>query len=317
MGWIRSAAGCLDASAAVPSGESATVRRTDILLLDRPVLITGPPRSGKGLLASLLSEAQEFLHVNEPVTTWNIGMRRRADDRRSAEEATPRIRRRIRAVCHAKLVRAGRRRYMDDLAHHALRIPFVTRVIPEAKVVLVVRSAAGAVPEMVHGWRHRDTVRAVFARRHEGLWTSAFPRLAVRWMSDYVHSRLLGARRGWGPRVPGQESFSPVRDTAELAAYQWRIILQCALRDLAELAPGSWTVIRLEHLLRQPETELRRLAEFIEADAPDTLVAAALRRVQQPPAPAPRAELTDEEWERVRRQAACLQRDLGYVEGQE
>ena len=95
------------------------------MTLDRPILVTGTPRSGKSVVAKRIGRAPEFHHLSEPLMIWDAQIGRRDDDRREASEATDAVREQIVSACRAAVAGSGRRRYVDDLAYHALRIPFV------------------------------------------------------------------------------------------------------------------------------------------------------------------------------------------------
>jgi hypothetical protein len=227
--------------------------------LDRPVLVAGAPRSGKTLVSQILSDAPEFHYVDEPLGVWDIGFGARADDRRSADEATAPLVRTIRRECHRAAAAADRRRYLDNLAYHALRIPFVARAMPDALIIHVTRQPETALPEMIYGWTARDTVRAAVARRASVVKLQTLPRLGLRWAKNYIRSRLSGRKSTWGPRVPGLGPFAAEHSVALVAAYQWERTVSIALDDLSTIDPSRWLDVRYERLVENVETEVRRI----------------------------------------------------------
>lgn len=268
--------------------------------LDRPVLVTGTPRSGKSLVAHMLAASGEFAVVKEPLSIWSIGGASGKDDRRTADEATEAVKRSIQEACAAELARVGKSRYVDDLAYHALRLPFALRVAPDARVIHVVRDPEHAIPEMMYGWAHKDTVAAAVKRRRKGLRLRAMPRLLLRFGHNYVASRLSGRRATWGPVPPGFRDFAPGRSVAEVAAYQWAQLVRVAREGMAQLPPEQCLELRHEDIVRDPAATAKRVAAFCEAQHPDTMIRYAVDVIRPDYRFEKRIEPTEDEWRRIR-----------------
>ncbi len=278
--------------------------------LDRPVLVTGTPRAGKTVVASMIGLAPEFAYVGEPLTIWDFGLRARTDDRRDAAEATDRVRQHIVDACAALVAEAGKRRYVDALSYHALRVPFVHRLMPEAKIVHVIREPAATIPEMLYGWTYRDTVGQVIARRRKGLKFHALPRHALRFAKNYVQSRLRGKRTTWGPRVPGLAEFVETHSAAQVAANQWQQMVQIAMDDLEQVPRDHWLEVRYERLLEAPRFEARRIAEFCEVDDYDRFVDEAQSMIDPEYEFHKKVHPTDAEWAAIEPLIAQTRRRL-------
>ena len=108
-------------------------------MLDRPIVIIGSPRAGKSCVGKIICASPEFGYFNEPHAVWSWGQRRRSDDRRVAEDITDSLRRKIIGSCEQVLRESGLSRYVDDLATHSLRIPFIRAVIPDVRIIHVIR----------------------------------------------------------------------------------------------------------------------------------------------------------------------------------
>lgn len=268
--------------------------------LDRPVLVTGTPRSGKSLIRTILSSSRDFLCVEEPLMIWSVGMGDRPDDRRTAADATDAVRRAILDDCAGMLARSGRARYLDDLAYHALRIPFVRAVMPQARIVHVVRNAEAAIPELLYGWTYKDGVGKAVARRWRSLRLRTLPRMALRFAQNYVASRVSGRRKSWGPRPPGLAEFSARHSVAEVAAFQWTQMVRTALDDLEADHDGPHLTLRFERLLADPAGEARRLVEFCEPSDPEVVIQTARSLVDPAYVFEKKVHPSPEEWERIR-----------------
>lgn len=282
-------------------------------LLDCPVVVTGTPRSGKSLVAKLLRESPEFAFLSEPLMIWDIGIGHRHDDRRTANEATESIRQRIRMDCQAHVQQAGKQRYLDDLAYHSIRVPFLRRVMPEAKIIHTIRSGEDALPELLFGWTYRDTVARAFARRRRNIKLNTLPRLAVQFARNYLRSRVRGRRATWGPRVPGLSDFAAAHSPAEVAAYQWRSMVEIALDDFQDLSSEQVLEVRLEKLLADPPTEMRRIATFCGVADIDHLSEFASALVDPGHQFENKIWPSESDWDAVRRIIDPLQKRLGYT----
>jgi hypothetical protein len=282
--------------------------------LDRPILITGTPRSGKTVLRELIRKtADEFLVAVEPSPTWNVGRRARDHDRRTAEEATPAVRRRIRRECESALARSGRLRYADELAYHALRIPFVHAVLPEAKIVHVIRNPEQTIGEINFWWSHdKANTISIRVKVHQ-VRLLALPRLALRYAKNVVSRSLRGRPAAWGPMPPGLAEYAASHGPAEIAGYQWARLVEYATEDLARLPQDRVLELRYERLVEQPEREAARLAEFCEVRDPARLVAEACRTIDPHHPPYAALEPTGEEWDAIWKEIGPVANHLGYL----
>lgn len=283
-----------------------------MILLDRPVVVTGTPRSGKSLVAKILRESPDFLFLSEPLSIWNIGLGRRDDDRVAADAVTPRIAERIRKACQDRVLAAGRQRYLDDLAYHALRIPFLHKVMPEARIIHTIRSGDDALPELLFGWTYKDTVTRAFVRRRRNLKLSTLPRLGAQFAKNYILSRVRGRRATWGPRVPGLAEFAASHSPAEVAAFQWRSMVEIAMADLQKLPPDQVLEVRLDELLGDPRKQMERVSCFCEISDVDHVSERAGQIVEPDRAFESKVWPGADDWEAVRAIVDPLQRRLGY-----
>jgi len=286
-------------SSAVPSDE-----------LDHPVLVTGVPKSGKSCVARILGCMDEFAYTEEPLMIWNAGIGSRPDDRRGAEEVTDALRRKIVLGCQALIADQPGARYVDDLAYHALRIPFLHALMPNAKIIHVIRSARGAIPEVHYGWTYRDTLSRVIKRRRHAVRLRTLPRLGFRFLRNQIMQRQTGRKVTWGPRVPGYASFVAEHPMHMVAGYQWMKMIEVAMDDMARLPVGVGLEVRFERLLADPAGEAERIGAFCEVPDIDGLKEHARRFMDPDHQYYLRVDLTDEQWADVDQMIAPLQRRL-------
>lgn len=280
--------------------------------LDRPVFVTGTPRCGKTLIARALGHSPEFLWLQEPVTIWDTDFQGRADDRRLANDQAPTTNATIRQLCQQAVRSMGKRRYVDDLAYHSLRLPFLDQAIADKRIIHVVRSGELSIPEMLYGWTHRGNIIKSAAIRSRQIHWRTFPGLARRFLKNHFSALLFGRRATWGPRVPGLARYAKSHSAAEVAAFQWRSMVETALADLESVPRHQWMEVRFEDLLADPAGVIRQVAEFCEAEDPRSMIEHARSTIHGNYDFPKRVTISEREWESIREDIAPVMKRLEY-----
>ena len=239
-------------------------------MLDRPIVIIGSPRAGKSCVGKIICASPEFGYFNEPHAVWSWGQRRGSDDRRVAEDITDSLRRKIIGSCEQVLRESGLSRYVDDLATHSLRIPFIRAVIPDVRIIHVIRNGEQVIPEMLHGWTHGwDSVLRAAKKRRSQYRLRHFPlgaTLVARGLWNQGLAKVRGHRSTWGPRVPGMSAFMHSHTIAEVSArlgvsqhslYKWVNVVKPGQSEqqINELLEAKSEILKLRPQLRRTEEE--------------------------------------------------------------
>jgi uncharacterized protein (TIGR03032 family) len=238
-------------------------------MIERPVFIVAPPRSGgSALLRSLARAPGIFIaggdgrSVFEAVFELDTANRDWDGHRLTAADAQPRVVEELRSNLKGSLVdRDGNRpgldasglRWVDGSPRSALRVPFLRAIAPDAYFVYIHREPTETLPRMVEAWRSGDYV--------------AYPE-PPDWPGP-----------PWSlPLVPGWRDLSGM-ELEEIVTEQWIRITRVLLDDLEGLAPEQWCVADWKALLDDPRREVERLCAFVEIVADDevTLPLRALR----------------------------------------
>ncbi len=277
--------------------------RNPTLPFDRPIMIVGACRSGKTLVKRILNSLPEIAGGHEPFMIWNTGMSDFTDDARTAAEATPELVRRIRTRLQKYVEKLGGTRYVDDLAHHAIRLPFSIKVLPEARIIYVLRHGRDNVARMYEYWTSADSVSGILQRRlsssrRHNLRLASLPRSALRWIRNYCRNRMGFPKASCGPTVPGQREFARTHSVLETVAYQWATMVRMAEDALADFPSHRVLRVRYETLLADPTTEAAGIAEFCELGDPRPMMAAAADIVE-PEFDSQAPPLTDQQWETI------------------
>jgi hypothetical protein len=219
---------------------------------DRPVFIVSPPRSGSTLLFETLTQAQNVYTIGDESHGLIEGVQvlhpsaggfesNRLDARVAGSDVAAHLRGRFRAALidrNGTPPSAFPLRMLEKTPKNSLRIPFLTRVFPEAHFIYL----------------HRD-VRAVLASMIEA-WTSG-------------RFRTYPTLPGWsGPPwslvlTPGWRELVG-KPLHEIVAAQWQATTQVLLDDLAQLPPERVHVARYDALLADPAAEIARLCTSVD-----------------------------------------------------
>jgi hypothetical protein len=288
----------------------------------RPIILLGPTRSGKSMIAKVLAATGRYARLKEPITIWDIGRPwfGQRDDCRSAAEATPAVIRRIRRALTAGLDGTDVDQFVDDLPHHVFRLDFCRAVVPEARFILVARDARHTVAAMKYGWLYRDSLGEVMRRRVAGsekrrsIRLSRLPLAGMRWTINHVRRRLGWRKSRWGPTAPGQLEFGRSHTLVETVAYQWAQMAQHAFDGSQRLPADRVTRVRYEDLFARRDDAIHAIASI--AQLPGALVAEAAEKIVDPGMDESGLLLPEAEWRSVEPIVAPMQRAMGYAADQ-
>ena len=227
-------------------------------MIERPVFIVAPPRSGATALFRSLARAPGIFRTSgragalEGVFELEPENRDWDSNRLTAEDVEPRAVQELRGRLKAMLVDgAGNRpgidasgiRWVDGHPRNALRVPFLAAVAPDAQFVYVHRDPAEVVPAMLRVWTAGSRV--------------AYPDLP-EWEGP-----------PWSlPLIPGWRELSGL-PLPEIVVEQWLRITGTLLDDLDALPPARWCVADFQALLNDPTREVQRVGQFVGIEVDD------------------------------------------------
>jgi uncharacterized protein (TIGR03032 family) len=225
-------------------------------MIERPVFVVAPPRSGATALFRSLAGAPGIFSAQGAILDgiFELDPQNRDWDsnRLTAADVEPRSVEELRGRLKGGLVDSqGNRpgldatgvRWADGQPRNALRVPFLAAIAPDAQFVYVHRDPSETVPAMLNVWRTGSRV--------------GYPELP-----------------GWEgppwslPLVPGWRELSG-RPLPEIVTEQWLRLTETLLDDLEALPPERWCVTDFKALLNDPMRELERICGFVGIEASD------------------------------------------------
>jgi hypothetical protein len=235
-------------------------------LLDRPILVIGCNRSGTTLIFRNLSEhpktwglyeeSQHIFYRHYPI---DPEMGDRLVDPPSSEIAASITRafyreahnkevfkdlRGLRLIPRKLLQRPTNRFYkrpplrlVEKTPANSLRIPFLFRLFPDARIVFVVRRAEDTISSLMEGWKN--------------------------WSNTGSGSWVYGQ---WHYLVPPGWQQWKGRALAEICAFQWVESNRVALEDLEAHCPGRYLFVRYEEAVAGPAAMFEKIRTYCELD---------------------------------------------------
>lgn len=227
---------------------------TDDELLREPIIVLGSPRSGTTALGEML-EVHSALHsLVEPRLTWRYGNDRKSD-RLLPGDATAEIIAHIRRTFAGHIRQSGRCRLLEKTPSNALRVEFVLRVFPDAKIIHILRNGVDASLSIRSFWQNaahgvRVVRKGAIRQRWKEAQFSQLPYYSLEVLRRVAPRSLTGAigQNLWGPRLPGMRGMLRDLELLEVCALQWRTCVELAAHAGAQLAANQYREIKLEEL---------------------------------------------------------------------
>jgi hypothetical protein len=220
------------------------------LLLDgrvtKPVFVIGAPRSGTSLLYYVLRASDRLAHwPGEAHEVWEAdhhpALRGWESNSLAASDVTADAAARIRRSFF--LVTGSRKRLIDKTPRNALRIPFVDALFPDARYVYLQRDGRDNVNSLINAWRTPRYRTYLLPEPH------AIPGVDPHWWKFVLYDGWKDDRRG------------PLE---VVCAKQWIACNDAALDAATTIGAERWTGTRYEHLVDNPEAEVKRIVDFLD-----------------------------------------------------
>jgi len=231
------------------------------------LIIIGAPRSGTNMLRNLTCTLPGCgtWPCDEINFIWRHGNVDYPSDSIPPGLATVRVRNFIRSR-FAKIARQRRlTTVVEKTCANSLRVPFVDRIVPEAKYIFIVRNGVDAVASAAKRWRASVDLSYTLQKARFVPWADV-PRYALRFLGNRLFRVVSSQGRlaQWGPRLDGMDALLRKYTLEEVCAFQWR---ECVLRSeeaLSQVGADRVLRVRYEQVVADPLDFLRRAAAFLD-----------------------------------------------------
>lgn len=246
----------------------------------QPVVIIGAGRSGTNILRDCLCRlpAVGTWPCDEINYVWRYGNAAHPHDELAPELARPRVRRYIRRQFARLARRHSLGHVVEKTCANSVRVEFVDRVLPEARLIFLVRDGRDVTASARKRWRAPLDVPYIL-RKARFVPLTDIPYYGARYLWNRIH-RLLPGGGGrlafWGPRFPGMDQLARSESLLTVCAHQWRRCVDRSEEGFASLDADRVFRLRYEDFAAQPRRHLDALCDFLGVQAsPEDLTAAA------------------------------------------
>jgi len=194
---------------------------------------------------------------------WRHGNIRHQSDALQPGQATSDVKRFI----NKKFAQLARSRGLDTIIEktcaNSLRVPFVERIIDDAKYVFIVRDGIDAAVSASKRWHAGLDLQYRF-RKARFVPLSDMPYYCFQFIGNQL--RRLSAKgmplNCWGPIFDGMAEIQAVSGTIGICAHQWQACVEMANASLAMLPDDRVYRVKYEDFVDNPVKEFRGIAEF-------------------------------------------------------
>jgi hypothetical protein len=154
---------------------------------------------------------------------------------------------------------------VEKTCANSLRVPFVDRVLPDARYIFVVRNGLDAVASATERWRAGINLSYTLRKARFLPWTDAL-HYATQFMRNRLFRAMSSDRRlaQWGPRLENMDALLRRYTLEEVCAFQWRECV-CRSEEALQGFPDERVLrIRYEHVVTEPAAFLTRVAAFLQ-----------------------------------------------------
>lgn len=246
------------------------------------LIIVGAPRSGTNMLRDVLTSFDDIgtWPCDEINYIWRHGNVRYPSDEIPAERATPAVARYIRARFEDVRKEQGVSIVVEKTCANCLRIPFVDKVVPDAKYVYIYRDGIDATGSAKLRWTAKLDIPYIL-EKVRFVPKLDLPYYGLRYFWSRIYRFFSREKRlaFWGPKLDNMDEILQKHSLNEVCALQWQRCVDKADKDLAALGADKVLRVRYEDFVSDPVPELQRILDFLGYKADTEKVVAAVAGV--------------------------------------
>lgn len=263
----------------------------------QPLIVIGAPRSGTNMLRDVLCKLPGVATwpCDEINYIWRHGNIRVNSDQFGLECARPEVVAYIRRKFDSFASTSRATWVVEKTCANSLRVPFVDKVIPDARYIFIVRDGLDAIGSAKLRWTAKLDIPYLLEKVYF-VPLSDLPYYGLRYTWNRFYRLFTREKRlaFWGPQLNDMQGLVKTHSLEEVCAIQWRECVEMADQFLSTLPNDRVYRVRYENFVCEPNKELNRLASFFGLGADAATINAAVVGVSAGSVGKGRAALSDE-----------------------
>lgn len=285
--------------------------------LDKPLIVVGAGRSGTTLIREALMQHKDVASFEFEMTAlWKYGNEKIDHDMLDVDQHyTQACSDYIRNTFIKKSHESNRTRILDKTVSNIMRLAFIQKVLPNAKILHVIRDGRAVSASAMSRWTSKQSP-SYFIRKLKTVPFRSLPFFLFKIIRSKYLSFVQGSanRQTWGSRWPGFDNDVANLPLAAVCAKQWVLQVKAALDQKKMLKPNSYFEIRYEELVDNPKKIFDDIRRFFQLDADQNYDRWVQSVVDSSRTKKWEHDLSAEELNQVLHESSDLLKCLGYIE---
>jgi len=286
------------------------------MMQNMDLVIIGAPRSGTNMLRDVLTSFDGIgtWPCDEINYIWRHGNVRYTSDELPADRATPAAAAYIRARFEDIRRTQNARIVVEKTCASCLRVPFINKVLPEARYVYIYRDGIDATGSAKLRWTAKLDIPYLMEKVRFVPLTD-LPYYGLRYFWSRIYRVFSREKRlaFWGPKLDDMDEILEKHTLNEVCALQWQRCVEKADSGLAQVDPNRVIRVRYEDFVSDPAPQLERIFDFLGYKAPSDLIQAAVAGVSNRSLGKGRKALGEEEVVRLEALTGETLKRYGYL----
>jgi len=233
----------------------------------QPVIIVGAARSGTKIIRDTLAAASDVASVPYDINyIWRYGNEHIDHDELSVSMVTPKAERyisdKLSHLAFRNSGHVGKGIVLEKTVSNSLRPAYVKKVLPQAKLVHVVRDGRAVVESAMRSWNRPEGPKYLVEKLRY------FPIQNYEYALNYLWNRIKKTARGdktlalWGPRYDGIREDIEHYDLPYVCSRQWLKSIENSRAFLNTLPQSEYFEIKYEDFITGGN-QFRNLVSFV------------------------------------------------------
>ncbi len=233
-------------------------------LTSRPIVIIGAARSGTRILREVISTSKQVCAIPYDVNfVWRYGNEEKTHDVIYKDEYDQKTARVIRSklinLAYAK--HSNRSDYfVEKTVSNALRLPYVCKVLPNAKIVYIERSKYDVIESALRQWRGSKDIKYLMKKAaYVGIENKQY---MLKYIYEILKNRMTNRQAIWGPKYPGIRNDIQDKGAIRLSTKQWAYCVRRSKKAMEEIPSDKYIQIRYNDFVNSIDT-CKRVLQFL------------------------------------------------------